>query len=263
MPRHYLKGFADMREPNCIWMYDKQGGMPQLLPIKKVAQAKRYFTPEVEKALNDEVEKRANPVLDKMRNENSIGRWERTLLSVYMQVMILRVWDRENLLATATPHALEFAFSRVDGLLAAAAARDLSKAPLLAEKRADVRRLKAEWEKELPKDLRRDLLQPRVRPRIAEAIQAMTWIAHVAEGGAAFVTSDNPLFFVRELGLAKSDFFFPISKKVVLWGTHRKDLAERYFGVGPEVVSQTNQLTVLGATRYVFHSTADLPWPYA
>ncbi len=72
VPQKYLKGFAEAGNPDAIWMYDKKLRQFTNPGIKSIAQESGFYTNDVEQQLNELVEKPANKVLDKLRNQERI-----------------------------------------------------------------------------------------------------------------------------------------------------------------------------------------------
>src|SRR5262245_26885587 len=91
VPQRYLRGFEDAHKPGWIWMDDNAKGERTLLPIKQVAQVPGFYTDEVEKALNEDVEKPGNDVIDKIRRGEALDEMDRRYLTYYVGTMLRRV----------------------------------------------------------------------------------------------------------------------------------------------------------------------------
>lgn len=85
---------------------------------------------------------------------------------------------------------------------------------------------------------------PEMTPRFMDALNSMRWIFFVSRSEPVFLTSDNPVF-IPNMGLEKrkSEFSFPISSKVVLWGSWRTDLTEGYLEANRDTIAQFNRRT--------------------
>src|SRR5688572_8703709 len=91
LPQRYLRGFQASAAPGAIWMYDKQAGTRKRVPIKEVAQARGFYTADVEDRLNREVEIPGGDVIDKIRRGEAVDESDRMDLSYYVATMIRRV----------------------------------------------------------------------------------------------------------------------------------------------------------------------------
>jgi hypothetical protein len=106
-----------------------------------------------------------------------------------------------------------------------------------------------------PKQIWEKILPPDVSPVISIVLRMMHWQFFVHDHKPAFLTSDNPVFFFKDMGVGKtrSELTFPISQYVTLWASWRQADIE-YIPVDDEVVKEINRRTVDEATRYVFFS---------
>src|SRR5687767_3161923 len=96
VPQKYLRGFAETRNLDAIWMYDKRLRQFTNPGIKSVAQESGFYNNDVEQQLNELVEKPANTVLDKLRNQDRITETDRIHLGVYIATMLKRVPKRRT-----------------------------------------------------------------------------------------------------------------------------------------------------------------------
>ncbi len=56
VPRRYLRNFEVREQPGRIWQYAKKDGTARCLPIKRIAQARDFYEPDMEEYLACEVE---------------------------------------------------------------------------------------------------------------------------------------------------------------------------------------------------------------
>src|SRR5262245_12895344 len=91
VPQRYLKGFQAPERPGFLWMHDKQEGESKLVPISKVAQSPEFYEEDVEKSLDQDVERPGNDVIDKLRRGESIDDEDRRHFAYYIATMIRRV----------------------------------------------------------------------------------------------------------------------------------------------------------------------------
>jgi hypothetical protein len=66
IPQRYLKNFEVPQSDGSIWMFDKVSKRGKQVRIKAIAQETDFYEPEIEVALNEAVEKPANPVIQKL-----------------------------------------------------------------------------------------------------------------------------------------------------------------------------------------------------
>jgi Protein of unknown function (DUF4238) len=260
VPQLYLQGFSDPARTGFIWRYEKgQPAPPRPLPIKGVAQSPGFYRPEVEAALNREIEVPAKPALEALRRLDPLDGEMRFALCRYMQVMLYRVERRREEIKNYIPAALDSSFAELDRMFSERSARDLSRAPFWASKCAEAEQLKRAWSTEIPHDVWTEAIQPRVRPNIVRVLWDMTWVYCVATTDLGFLTSDDPVSFDVGLGLSRSDFVFPISAEVTVLGTHGDGVNEGYAPVTREVVERINRATIGRARRWLFYPSDD-PW---
>ncbi|MEJ2745699.1 MAG: DUF4238 domain-containing protein, partial [bacterium] len=92
-------------------------------------------------------------------------------------------------------------------------------------------------------------------PKISFTISQMTWTFFTCNEYPAFLTSDNPVYYPRRLGLGNPacELSFPISNSISLFATWRKNLREGYFPTRPGFVKEMNRRLASITTRYAFH----------
>lgn len=91
IPEYYLNGFSDSLNSSNIWVYEK--GSKRIFPstIKNAANENNRWPASIEKYLANQIESPANPILDKIRNRQSLTQGDKDTLSAYMVVMLQRV----------------------------------------------------------------------------------------------------------------------------------------------------------------------------
>jgi hypothetical protein len=107
VPWHYLRHFEAPEQPGMIWTYDKTGGAQKLLPIIAVAQAKGFYDPEDEAALNTQVEAPALASLAKLRRRELLDGDGRARLALYIATLMLRVPRRRRKTLELVPSVLK------------------------------------------------------------------------------------------------------------------------------------------------------------
>jgi hypothetical protein len=91
-------------------------------------------------------------------------------------------------------------------------------------------------------------------PQSIDVLSQMTWRFMLAEKDQYFITSDNPLFFFRWMGIGKeqSEVTFPITRNIALWATWRIDISEGYFPARSQFVKEVNRRTVSIFTEFLY-----------
>src|SRR5690348_10369538 len=90
-----------------IWLYDKEGGEPRLVPIQKVAQSPGYYDDDVEAELASAIEAPANLVIRRLRTADPISIPQRRQLALYIGVMLMRVPYRRAKAYELVPQTLQ------------------------------------------------------------------------------------------------------------------------------------------------------------
>ena len=92
-------------------------------------------------------------------------------------------------------------------------------------------------------------------PQIRAILPAMTWVFFAPDKKQHFITSDNPIFFFKGMGIGKpeSEITFPLSSTITLWATWR-NLKEGYIPAKDACIREINRRTASIATRYVYYS---------
>jgi len=242
IPQYYLEGFCESSTPRIITRYEKGSPNKLTTQISSVAQESGFYSDAVEKFLAEEIEGPANPVLNKIRQRNSISITDKYVLSAYMITMLKRVPESQARFKESAPQIIESVFSNLDN-------------ELLKKRSEEVEQAKAQLEANLQKIWYQQIAPHSALVALA-ALNVMTWQFFTSDKDSAFLTSDNPVFFHEELGIGHqhSEVSFPISRNVVLWATWRTDLPEGFVQSNERMVREINRRTVSTATRYVFYS---------
>lgn len=262
VPRAYLRGFSASQSAEMIWVYDKVQKIFFCTNVKNVAQERDFYGPEIEIALSSDIENPANPVLEKIRQRETITDSERHSLSVYIAVMLTRVPRRRLKARERLPSVVESTIQRyVNAVNHMAATKDLR--PEIAQQR--LRELEEYRLKLLagpPEPLIEQTKTPRLNEKIVQLIYSMAWRFLVADGGSTpFITTDNPAFYFECYGFGReeSEFSFPISSQVCLLGNWQAGNSTERLIVAPEIyVKEMNRRNISSATRFIFcHERAD------
>lgn len=91
VPQHHLRRFAMPNNTDLIWRYNIDNRLFQLLPIKKVAQERDFYSERRERELNEQVEGPAQNLLARLLSGERINQEQRKLLALYFLVTWIRV----------------------------------------------------------------------------------------------------------------------------------------------------------------------------
>jgi hypothetical protein len=182
-----------------------------MVNISKVVQSPDYYSSETETVLTRDVENPGNDAMRRLLQGEPLSSLQRDHLSVYIAVMLVRGPYRRRRAHEMYPQALAetIAGVRSDIVAAASAADATSVAPLLAQ----IEEIAQRWAITPPPKVEAMLREPWPYPRMADAIEDMAWRVLESSGPCYFITSDNPVFFHRDLGLGlpESELCFPLS----------------------------------------------------
>ena len=262
VPQQYLRNFEDPNRPGFIWLHDKQGGDPRLVPITKVAQAKQFFSKETEAILASKVEKPANAVIKKLMTEMAITPAERLQLAYYIGVMVKRIPARRRRSTAMIPSVLAKVISGVREQLISIANEVHADPEILARRLKEVAAAERKLAIQTPPEVLEQIRDPWPSERILLILFNMTWRILVSSGPQYFVTTDNPAFFFSAYGIGseKSELSFPLSSTHTLHGSWQSASSKLVF-VRPaqKIVKEINRRLASEAERLAFyHQPA--PW---
>jgi len=256
IPQYYLNGFTESLGTSSIWMYEK--GSDQILntTTKSVANENRRWPKTTEQYLAEKVEAPANPVLDKIRNQQAVTENDKYILSNYMVVMLKRVPRGLERTKSNAPKVIEQIFDKLKGDILRLMKEYPSDSSVLEKRLRELPGLRSKYENEFPMEVWYENLKPEASPRLLAVLPAMTWILLVSNKGQLFLTNDNPVFFFESLGIGRpeSEITFPISSNVALWATWHKGSVEGYHTAKDSIIKEINRRTASAATRHVYYS---------
>ena len=133
LPRLYLTGFASHIDPTRVWEYhrgrsyfpgenSRQKYNPVLITLRKAgARVGEYACPKLDGTIDfntyenalERLEKPADPVFRKFRNQESISDSDRDILVAYMIMMTQRVPARKETIKDVFPKVLEEQCDRI------------------------------------------------------------------------------------------------------------------------------------------------------
>jgi hypothetical protein len=255
IPQYYLKGFSG-DGGKTVWVYDKSSRCRFATQVKSIANERGFYSPDVESYLADHVEEPAKPVLEKIRKRLQISTEDKQALSAYMICMMTRVPRGRERVKELAPAVAKEVREKIDGQLRAIALRQPERSDFIERRRSEIQTIVDRYATDPPKALWLRNIPPGKRPRAMAALSHMTWTFFTFDQYPAFLTSDNPVFYFRSMGIGspESEVTFPLSSHTALWATWRTDLTEGFFETSERVVKELNRRTASFSTRYVFHS---------
>ena len=225
-------------------------------PPKRVAQQSSFYDRETEQRLANEIENPANPVLQKVRNRETLGPEEKETLCRYIAVMDTRIPEGKRRVRATFRRESKPLLEWFNEYLSTLAGPNASKSRSVEVLKRRVQQLCETWSENPPDGIWQSVILSRQKSSSVKAMSSMTWCFLIANLGESFVTSDNPIFIFRHLGIGheESELTFPISSDIALFASHLQDWPDGCFIPASQVVTrQVNLRTVRQASRYVFH----------
>ncbi len=254
VPQKYLKGFAETKNLDAIWMYDKQLRQFTNPGIKSVAQESGFYNNDVEQQLNEWVEKPANKVLDKLRNQERITETDRIHLGIYIATMLRRVPKSRTEAYSMIPGVFDETITKVRTQIQEWGQTTQNK-ELFERRLLEVEAAEKRLWNEVPDFVIEQIRQPWASEEMISTICTMTWRIARSPASHFFITSDNPAYFFKAYGIAtpKSELTFPISTHLALfasWQGEQNTII--YYQARPALVREANKRLISGAERFVF-----------
>lgn len=258
VPRYYLKGFS--RDGKRIWAFDKDERRAFPTQIKSIANETGLYPPELESLLANEVEGPANEVLKAIRRGERITQSDKSVLSAYMVCLLKRVPNTREWVREQAPGMLEEIIENTSRRLDELERQEPEREELWKRRRLELAQLPEGFVEDLARMGFLKQVMPDTAPKVVAMLSRMTWQFRTTHK-PALLTSDNPLFFHRGLGIAhqQAEMSFPISSEIALWATWRADLDDAYAPMNDSWIKELNRRTASSATRYAFH-VADEDW---
>lgn len=255
IPQNYLSGFTQNSKPPLIWVYKKGSSEVFATQIKNVAHETYYFPDDFERYLANEIEAPANIVLRKIRERKMITAKDKIALSNYMVVLWKRVPEGKKRLKERSPKVSAGIRKDLNEEIEELKIKDPSKTDLLEKRRLEAQDILEKLKDNFPEEIWRSVIPPEMTPRMSKALSQMTWRFFVCEEPNAFLTSDNPVFIFRHIGIGNkhSELTFPISSYITLWATWHH-AGEGYIPANNQVVKEINRRTASVATKYIYFS---------
>jgi len=255
VPKFYLKGFTETPDSEMLLVYQKGEKKPFRTQIKSIANEVGLYTDDLEADLANDIEQSANPILQKLREFQSISEDEKLEFSRYMYSMWLRVPKHFNWTFERAPEVMSKTISKIERQLLEFAEKHPDKRQLVDQR---IRQLhdapindteesvKEMWMKNIPVGIDRPPVQ---------TLAEMEWRYFYCQDDQVFVTSDNPLFLFESIGIGNenSEVTFPLDKHVVLWAKWKADTPLGFHPIPrSQYVKEINRRTISNALKYVF-----------
>ena len=276
-PRFYLEGFADPHNEPYIWVYEK--GNPNIIKAtsRNIAVKKHYYSVATSEGEKDsevfenalsELEGRAAPIFQKIRNHESLNGQERSLFSIFLAFTMTRVPSHRENIERATAESIK----KMEMILAANPAGFKSMIEKFERDRGNKIGMSAEEFRKFMLEGRYDIttdpqfslrMIPTMAKSLAPIFFKMKWAFLEATGDYKFVTSDNPLSYFDPTHDPKSFFgvgllnknveiTFPISKDLMFLGMWKNFEGDKR--LSNKCIRDMNRRTVISALRFVFAS---------
>lgn len=253
VPQKYLKGFAETGNPDKIWMYDKKIRQFSNPAIKSIAQESGFYDNDVEQQLNEFVEKPANKVLDKLRNQEKITDTDRIHLGIYIATMIIRVPKHRTDASAMVPKVAEKASTKIRTQIKeweqSSQDKEFFERMLLKLEVAE-----ESLQNNIPDYIKERIREPWPSEEMEIAVCTMSWRIARSPESYFFITSDNPVYYFNHgIGTPKSKLIFPISTDLALFACWQGEpITTDYIQATPIHVREANKRLMSGAERFVF-----------
>ncbi len=276
IPRFYLNGFIDPANEPFVWVYQKGETGIIKTTAENIALEKHYYsftTPSGDKDSEtfenvlSEMEGKAAPVVQKIKNYETLDKDDRAIFAVFLAFMLTRV---PNYRQNTAKMSVEL-FKKITKLTAST--------PELFD--ATIRTIEEDLGEKIDyphEELREFLLEgnfditpnpeqslQHVNAELAPVFYEMNWIFLKSTDRFEFLTSDNPLVYFDPTHDPKSPYgvgllnrnievTFPVTKDIAFSGSWRKQMSEGFLPSTHEMVRMINRRTVMSALRFVFAS---------
>jgi len=254
VPQAYLRNFQIPDQPGFIWLYDRHGGDPHIASITKVVQSRDYYSPETEVALARYVEISGNQAMERLLQGKPLNSSERDDLSFYIAVTLMRGPCRRRRAREVYPQVLAETMAEIRSEITAAASATGSSyvTPLLAQ----IDAVGQQFAVDPPPKVVAQMREPSPYKGMVVAIHDMAWRVLESSGPCYFITSDNPAFVPKKLGLGlpDSELCFPLSTTRALhacWQGQRGSLT--FVRASQQHVKETNRRLASATERFAFY----------
>jgi hypothetical protein len=235
-----------------VWTYEKGADDPQLLPIKIVAQRKRLYG-DIEDFLTKDVESPAHSALKKIRNREAISGSDKMALSRYIFVFWKRVEAAYERVKEKAPEIARDEMAKLRECLRKLEEENPDKSERCNEISKDAQRIFTDLARNPSLEIWANSLQ-HSNERMPEVLSKMTWVFYIFKHPDIYITSDNPVFIHRAIGIGKpySDLSFPVSKDVSLLASWQKRSDLQYQEATPPQIEELNRRMAFNSMRFAY-----------
>jgi hypothetical protein len=256
VPQNYLRKFETFQKPGYIWMFDRIHGQQKSVPIKAIAQEADYFAPEVEAALNLEVEAPAQPVINKLVTNQRLSSEERRALALYIAVMFKRVPHRRRKALQLVPGIIDSTVEEIRLSLQSLIGVPGYDPIVINARLAQIDELCRKYNNAPPVAVIKEIRLPWPSLEIVELLERMTWRIVSTTGPSLYITSDNPAFYFDAHGLnnRQSEVYLPLSSNQALHCCWQGPTSGLEFSEGAQqFVKEMNRRLASTTSRFVFY----------
>jgi hypothetical protein len=245
--RHYLKAFSvrPMDKNPTLFVYEKGNPVPQEMRVSSISQSKKYWSDDVESFLTNKIENPANPILDKIRRQETISFGEKGIFAVYIANMIQRVSYWREKLAGFDPIVDQDLLAEFNAEMDSEIKRSPDHKDILEAVRKKTKERYQSNQKIISKRTYAKYLQsPRMSSDVGKILQRMIWQFLVCPE-SCFVTGDNPVFFTQDIGLTNvhSEVSFPLAPHLAMTASYQRASDLAYAVVDEQRVQEINRRT--------------------
>lgn len=235
-------------------MYDKMSERPLFLPIKGIAQENDLYG-DVENYLAEKIERPIISALKKIRNREVVSEIEKKDLCKYIFVFAKRVPAAFNRFQDNAPRIAKEQMDKLDSHLHDLETKNPDKTSRCDSIRKNAQRIYSNLAENPSREIWAKAIQ--FDNGIArELLSQMTWTFYCCNEPDIFITSDNPVFIHRSIGVRPrhADMSFPISKNISLLASWQSFRDQQYLDATSQQIKELNRRTIHNATRFVYSS---------
>lgn len=278
IPRFYLKGFTDSVDTKFIWVYTKGKSYnpgkqnvdiysPCLTSTRAAgAQFDFYIYQHLEGNEVDDLHEKqlekiegySQPILQKIRERRLISDIEKLSFSEYIMLLVKRVPyqrnDPNNNVMKAAGESFIDLEKKLNSFLEKNKKDEVRYKKLMASKK-ELERLKTFYYKN-PEKVRQHLYNQSLTQTSllqVRVLSSMNWTFLINESRSPFLTSDNPVYYDRVVGVNQSDVSFPISSNIALVCSWKNE-PYAFIKATEEKIRRINRRTCKLSTNHLFAS---------
>ncbi|MDP2884829.1 MAG: DUF4238 domain-containing protein [Ignavibacteria bacterium] len=252
IPQCYLRGFAERPECRTTYMFQKGSADHIRTNLRNVAQQTKLYSRELEAFFANSIEAPTKPVLDKIIAQQSITEAERSIFVTFVVAMWRRVPSHKDVVGKWLEETAESYYVQLESEIKHLRELHPGKRDILNNRMLELHALRKE-NRITPERIWFQLLQSGPSPKVSWAISNMSWQFLITDGDE-FLTSDNPVFFFKSLGVGhmNSEVTFPVSSKIALFATWQSNVHHGYRPATGQQIQEINRRTSSAAIKYLF-----------